>query len=85
MSAHFIASSSALPVSMPPASGGSGCTEARHDALKADLRAWQALPIDNYWFLDSRLHELRRCPRCGSSLMQRIEIVSACYPDRVAA
>jgi hypothetical protein len=49
--------------------------------LKQDLATWRALPVDDYWFCAGALHELRRCPRCGSSLMRRIEIVDLRYPD----
>jgi predicted Zn-ribbon and HTH transcriptional regulator len=55
------------------------------DALRADLLAWQVLPIKNCGFVNARLHELHHCPRCGSSLMQRIEIVLSHYLDRAAA
>ena len=85
MSAAIAASSSAVPIAAsatPP--GGCGCSEQIHDALKADLTTWRALPLDSYWGHGPTLYEMRRCPRCGSSLMQRIEIIEARYPDRPA-
>ena len=45
---------------------------------------WLALPFDSYWGHGPTLYEMRRCPRCGSSLMQRIEIIEARYPDQRA-
>ena len=85
MSAHVesishVSAVAALPASPP----NPPCSEQSHDALKADLATWRALPVDNYWFHAGTLHELRRCPRCGSSLMQRIEIVDLRYPDAAA-
>ena len=83
MSAAVAAPSSAVPIATsaaPP--GGSACGEQIHDTLKADLTTWGALPLDSYWGHGPTLYEMRRCPRCGSSLMQRIEIIEARYPDR---
>ena len=71
----------AEPRSSPPPSA---CSEQSHDALKTDLTKWRSLPLDNYWFHAGTLHELRRCPRCGSSLMQRVEILNLRYPDAAA-
>ncbi len=70
--------------SIPPASGGP-CNEQRHEALKADIPTWQALKLDSYWHHDGNTFEMRACPRCGSSLMQRILFVGISYPDRAAA
>ena len=85
MSAAVAASSHAVPIaaSAPPP-GGSACSAQIHDALKADLTTWRALPLDSYWGHGPTLYEMRRCPRCGSSLMQRIEIIEARYPDQRA-
>lgn len=69
----------------PSAALDAPCSAESHERLRADLGVWQALPLDNYWHHDGATHELRCCPRCGSSLMQRIEIVAVRYPDRVAA
>ena len=72
-------------VAAPPASPPSlPCSEQSHAALKQDLARWRALPIDDYWFHVGVLHELRRCPRCGSSLMQRVEVLDVRYPDAAA-
>ena len=85
MSAHVESISHVAAVAAPPSSPPrSTCSEQSHDALKADLATWRALPVDDYWFCAGALHELRRCPRCGSSLMQRIEIVDLRYPDAAA-
>jgi hypothetical protein len=82
MSAHVESSSHVSAVAAPPASPPRPtCSEQSHDALKADLATWRALPVDDYWFCAGALHEVRRCPRCGSSLMRRIEIVDLRYPD----
>lgn len=84
MSAQIAPLSLASAVAAPPASPpGPPCSEQSHDALKADLPRWRALPIDDYWFHAGTLHELRRCARCGSSLMQRIELVDVRYPEAV--
>ena len=77
-------SSSPAVAALPVPADDARCSEQSHDALKADLAAWRALPIDNYWFHAGALHELRRCPRCGSSLMQRVEILNLRYPDAAA-
>ena len=79
-SISHVSAVAALPASPP----SPPCSEQSHDALKADLAAWRALPVDDYWFQAAALYELRRCPRCGSSLMQRIEIVDVRYPDAPA-
>ena len=85
MSAHVASISHAAAVAAPPSSPPHfTCSEQSHDALKADLATWRALPVDDYWFCAGALHELRRCPRCGSSLMRRIEIVDVRYPDAPA-
>lgn len=85
MSAHVESLSHVSAVAAPPSSRPSSpCSEQSHDALKADLATWRALPVDDYWFQAAALYELRRCPRCGSSLMQRIEIVDVRYPDAPA-
>ena len=50
MSAAAAASSHAVPIAAsatPP--GGCGCSAQTHDALKADLTTWRALPLDSYW------------------------------------
>ena len=65
----------------PGVPGQSACSEPIHDALKADLARWRALPVDDYWFHAGALHEMRRCPRCGSSLMRKVELVEVRYPD----
>ena len=85
MSAEVAPSSPASARAAPPVpADAERCSERCHDALKADLATWRALPVDDYWLCAGALHELRRCPRCGSSLMQRIEIVDLRYPDAVA-
>ena len=85
MSAHVASISHAAAVAASPVpADAQGCSEQSHDALKADLATWRALPVDDYWFCAGALHELRRCPRCGSSLMRRIEIVDVRYPDAPA-
>lgn len=82
MSAHVESISHVSAVAAPPVPADAQCcSEQSHDALKADLATWRALPVDDYWFQAGSLYELRRCPRCGSSLMQRIEIVDLRYPD----
>ena len=85
MSTHvasiFHSAAVSVPPSLPPRSV---CSEQSHDALKKDLAAWRVLPVDDYWFHAGALHELRRCPRCGSSLMQRVEILDVRYPDAAA-
>ena len=85
MSAAIAASSSAVPIAAAAAlPGGSAGSAPIHDAQRADLTTWRALPLDSYWGHGPTLYEMRRCPRCGSSLMQRIEIIEARYPDRQA-
>ena len=85
MSAHVASISHAAAAAAPPPSPPrSICSEQSHAVLKQDLATWRALPVDDYWFCAGALHELRRCPRCGSSLMQRIEIVDLRYPEVVA-
>lgn len=85
MSAHVESLSHVSAVAAPPVPADTQrCSEQSHDALRADLAAWRALPVDDYWFQAAALYELRRCPRCGSSLMQRIEIVDVRYPDAPA-
>ena len=85
MSAHVESISHVSAVAAPPSSPPrSTCSEQSHDALKADLATWRALPVDDYWFCAGALHEVRRCPRCGSSLMRRIEILDVRYPDAAA-
>ena len=85
MSAHVASISHAAAVAASPSSPPcSTCSERSHDALKGNLAKWRALPVDNYWFHAGTLHELRRCPRCGSSLMQRVEILELRYPDAAA-
>jgi hypothetical protein len=81
MSAHVESSSYASAVAAPASPPSPPCSGQSHDALKADLATWRALPVDDYWFCAGALHEVRRCPRCGSSLMRRIEIVDLRYPD----
>ena len=72
MSAEVAPSSPASAVAaLPVPADAERCSELRHDALKADLATWRALPVDDYWFQGGALYELRRCPRCGSSLMRR--------------
>ena len=85
MSAEVAPSSPASARAAPPVpADAQRCSEQSHDALKADLATWRALPVDDYWFHAGSLHELRRCPRCGSSLMRRIEILDLRYPDVTA-
>ena len=86
MSAEVAPSSpaSAVAAAPPVPADAQRCSERSHDALKADLATWRALPVDDYWFHAGALHELRRCPRCGSSLMRRIEILDLRYPDVTA-
>ena len=85
MSAEIAPSSPASARAAPPVpADAQRCSEQSHDALKADLATWRALPVDDYWFHAGSLHELRRCPRCGSSLMRRIEILDLRYPDVTA-
>ena len=85
MSAQTASLSPSFAVAAPPSSPPcSTCSERSHDALKGNLAKWRALPVDNYWFYAGTLHELRRCPRCGSSLMQRVEILNLRYPDAAA-
>jgi hypothetical protein len=61
------------------------CSEASHGALKANLPGWCALRLDRYWHHAGLTYELRTCPVCGSTLMQRVEFIEVRYPDRVAA
>ena len=86
MSAEIAPSSpaSAVAAAPPVPADAERCSERSHDALKADLATWRALPVDDYWFHAGSLHELRCCPRCGSSLMRRIEILDLRYPDVTA-
>lgn len=55
----------------PGVPGQAGCSAAVHDALKADLARWPAPPVDGSWFQASVWHEMRRCHRCGWSLMRK--------------
>ena len=84
MPAPAPSSSSAVSVASRPVVDAS-CSEASHEALKANLPGWCALRLDSYWHHAGLTYELRACPVCDSTLMQRVEFIEVRYPDRVAA
>lgn len=70
---------------MPCCSAVPVCTTASHEGLKADIPTWESLKLQNYWHHDDQTYEMRACPHCGSTLMQRVVVVVVRYPSGVAA
>lgn len=74
------ASLAPIPVTAPPLAPC--CTEAEHESRKARPSRWKEALFVGYQsdgLPNGCSYELRNCPRCGSTLARRVEVLRVRY------